>query len=41
MTNARSKAETRAWTAEAPSEELVDLEMARCLREISDGRVPR
>ena len=34
------KAEARAWTAEAPSEELVVFEMARCLREISEGRVP-
>ena len=33
--------ETRAWTAEAPTEELVVFEMARCLREINEGRVPK
>jgi hypothetical protein len=31
------KAATRAWTAEAPTEVLVVFEMARCLREISEG----
>jgi hypothetical protein len=29
-----------AWTAEAPGEDLVVYEMARCLREISEGRTP-
>ena len=33
--------ETRAWTAEAPTEDLVVFEMARCPREISEGRVPK
>ena len=33
--------ETRAWTAEAPTEDLVVFEMARCLREIDAGRVPK
>lgn len=32
---------SREWTAIAESEEAVVLEMARCLREISEGRVPK
>ena len=32
------KAKTRGWTAEAPTEDGVVREMARCLREISEGR---
>lgn len=32
---------TRACTAVAPTEELVVFEMARCLREIGAGRVPK
>lgn len=32
---------TRAWTAVAPTEDGVVREMARCLREISEGRVPK
>jgi hypothetical protein len=31
----------RAWTAQHSTEEGVVREMARCLREISAGRVPR
>ena len=31
----------RAWTGEHPTEIGVVREMARCLREISEGRVPR
>ena len=31
---------SREWTAVAPTEEGVVRGMARCLREISDGRVP-
>lgn len=32
---------SREWTAVAPTEEGVVREMARCLREITSGRVPR
>lgn len=32
---------SREWTAVAKSEEAVVREMARCLREIAAGRVPR
>jgi hypothetical protein len=32
---------SREWTAVAPSEERVILEMARCLREIGAGRAPK
>jgi hypothetical protein len=32
---------SREWTAVAPTEEGVVREMARCLREISAGRVPK
>ncbi len=32
---------SREWTAVAATEEGVVLEMARCLREIAAGRVPR
>lgn len=32
---------SREWTAIARSEELVVLEMARCLRELAAGKVPR
>lgn len=32
---------TREWTAVAPTEVEVVLEMARCLREIVEGRVPK
>jgi hypothetical protein len=31
----------REWTAVAQTENAVAREMARCLREISEGRVPR
>ena len=31
----------REWTAIAQTEEAVVAEMARCLREISEGRVPK
>lgn len=31
---------SREWTAVAQTEEGVVLEMARCLREISEGRAP-
>ena len=34
-------ARSREWTAVAPTEVGVVREMARCLREISAGRVPR
>lgn len=32
---------SREWTAIAPTEDLVVREMARCLREISEGRPPK
>ncbi len=32
---------SREWTAVAPTELLVVREMARCLRAISEGRVPK
>jgi hypothetical protein len=32
---------SRDWTAVAPTEERVIREMARCLREIDEGRVPK
>ncbi len=32
---------SREWTAVGPTEEGVVREMARCLREITSGRVPR
>lgn len=32
---------SREWTAVAPTEERVVIEMARCLREIGAGRVPK
>ena len=32
---------SRAWTAVAPTEVRVVREMARCLREIGEGRWPR
>jgi hypothetical protein len=32
---------SREWTAAAPTQERVIREMARCLREIAAGRVPR
>ena len=32
---------SREWTAIGPTEARVVREMARCLREISEGRVPR
>jgi hypothetical protein len=32
---------SREWTAIAPTQERVVREMARCLREISEGRVPK
>lgn len=32
---------SREWTAVAPTETMVVLEMARCLREIAAGRVPK
>jgi len=32
---------SREWTAEAPTEEGHVREMARCLREIGGGRVPK
>ncbi len=32
---------SREWTAIGPTEEAVVREMARCLREIGAGRVPR
>jgi hypothetical protein len=31
----------REWTAVAPTQERVVLAMARCLREVSEGRAPR
>jgi len=31
----------REWTAVAPTEEALVLEIARCLREIGDGRWPK
>lgn len=31
---------SREWTAVHPTEEGVVIEMTRCLREISEGRVP-
>jgi len=32
---------SREWTARAESEEAVVREMARCLRELGEGRAPR
>jgi len=32
---------SREWTAVAPTEEAVVREMARCLRELGEGRAPR
>jgi hypothetical protein len=34
-------ARSREWTSVAPTQERVIREMARCLREIAAGRVPR
>ena len=39
--NAEVRQRSREWTATAPTEERVVREMARCLRAISEGRIPK